>query len=444
MSITRPISAKASIPLPNSLPRQAIPDKTEPINVAVVGAGPAGLMAAEVLAQTGLSVDVYDAMPTPGRKLLRAGIGGLNLTHSEAYERFCARYGTPRPALLQAALDRFPPDALRAWVHELGVETFVGSSGRVFPKAMKTAPLLRAWLERLRRAGVRLHTRHRWQGWDAAGALRFAHPDGEFTRQPHATILALGGASWPQLGSNGAWVAWLAERGVDIAPLQAANGGFDVAWSAHLREHFAGSPLKSVALNLVDTQGVTAHKQGELVLTKHGVEGGLIYAFSRPLRELLLRDGRATFTLDLTPGYSAKRVLQEVAHPRGARSLSSHLQSRLGLNAVKRALLYEVLDPLQMKNASVLAAHIKALPITVVAARPLAEAISSAGGVRFDALDPNAMLTALPGVFVAGEMLDWEAPTGGYLLTACLATGLAAGVGVLDFLGVARESSGAS
>lgn len=411
--------------------------------VAVIGGGPAGLMAAEVLAGSGVAVAVFDAMPSLGRKFLQAGVGGLNITHGEDYESFCSRYGERRPQL-QPLLDAFPPQALRAWVHGLGVDTFVGSSGRVFPKEMKAAPLLRAWLQRLRAAGVHFHVRHRWLGWDlATGALRFAGPDGEFSLQPQATLLALGGASWPRLGSDGAWVPWLAERGVDIAPWQPANCGFEVAWSAYLREKFAGTPLKSVALCFTDGEGNTETRQGELTISAHGVEGSLIYAFSQGLREAVNARGSASFTLDLAPGRSAERVLAEVMHPRGSRSLASHLASRVGIAGVKLALLHEVLGKARINDARTLAATIKALPITVHATRPLAEAISSAGGVRFAGLDHKLMLKALPGVFCAGEMLDWEAPTGGYLLTACFASGRAAGAGAAAWLR-AQQRAGAS
>ncbi len=405
--------------------------------VAVIGGGPAGLMAAEVLSAGGMQVDVYDAMPSLGRKFLRAGIGGLNLTHSEDYDAFCARYGARRQQL-QSSLDAMPPDALRAWAQGLGIDTFVGSSGRVFPVQKKAAPLLRAWLQRLRAQGVRLHARHRWLGWDAQGGLRIAAPAGEFVATPAATVLATGGASWPQLGSDGAWAPWLQARGAEVAPLRSANCGFEVAWSAYLRERFAGAPLKPVALTFTDLEGRSERRQGEMVVTAHGVEGSLVYAFSQRLRESIEAHGSATFMLDLLPGLDAGRVQAEVAHPRGARSLSSHLQSRLGLGGVKAALLYEVLGKAGMADAAVLASSIKALPLVARAPRPLAESISSAGGVRFDSLDRHLMLQAAPGVFCAGEMLDWEAPTGGYLLTACFASGRAAAVGVLSWLGKAR------
>jgi uncharacterized flavoprotein (TIGR03862 family) len=396
-------------------------------------------MAAETLSLKGVQVDVYDAMPSLARKFLRAGIGGLNITHSEPYDRFCSRYGD-RQADLQPKLDRLPPSSICSWAKGLGIETFVGSSGRVFPKEMKAAPLLRAWLHRLRSAGVQLHVRHRWLGWDSNGGLRLVNPDGEISIKPQAMILALGGASWPQLGSDGAWVPWLQAREVSIAPLQSANCGFEVVWSAHMREKFAGAPLKSVALTFTDAHGHTERRPGEMVISAHGVEGSLIYAFSRQLRESINAHGSATFALDLVPGYKADRVLAEIRHPRGSRSMASHLQSRLGIAGVKTALLHEVLGKEQFADPATLAATIKTLPITVNATRPIAEAISTAGGVGFDNLDQNLMLKIMPGVFVAGEMVDWEAPTGGYLLSACLATGLCAGQGVLEWLDIVPRS----
>ena len=407
-------------------------------HIAIIGGGPAGLMAAEVLAQAGMQVDLYDAMPSVGRKFLLAGIGGLNITHSEPYAAFCARYGDRLP-YLQPILAAFPPDTLRTWVHALGIETFVGSSGRIFPTQMKAAPLLRAWLHRLRAAGVRLHVRHRCLGWNEDGQLRLQTSIGEICIAPEATILALGGGSWPQLGSDGGWLPWLAARGVSIAPLQSANCGFDVAWSQHLREKFAGAPLKSVAVQFTDAQGRNERRQGEMVISAYGVEGSLIYAFSQRLREQIAACGEATFLLDLVPGRDAARVLAEVSHPRGARSLSSHLQSRVGIAGIKTALLHELLSREQLGDHTTLAAAIKALPITVRETRPLAEAISSAGGVAFAGIDANAMLINLPGVFVAGEMLDWEAPTGGYLLNACLASGRYTGHGVAAWLANQRR-----
>ncbi|MBK6743044.1 MAG: TIGR03862 family flavoprotein [Hydrogenophilales bacterium] len=386
-------------------------------------------MAAEVLSRNSLQVDVYDAMPSVGRKFLMAGKGGLNLTHSEPLDSLLARYGARR-AWIEPLLAAFGPDALRAWARELGVDTFVGSSGRVFPTEMKAAPLLRAWLHRLRAAGVRFHVRHRWLGWDDAGRLRFATPQGERTLGADATLLALGGASWARLGSDGAWVPWLEQRGVRVAKLRSANCGFDVDWSEHFRARHAGAPLKSVALSFA---GET--RRGEFVITKTGVEGSLIYAFSARLRDAIEADGSATLHLDLLPDFSPDRVAQEIAHPRGSRSLSSHLQSRLGLKGVKSGLLHECLEKTTFADPAQLAQAIKALPVRVIAPRPIDEAISSAGGVTFEALDENLMLRSLPGVFCAGEMLDWEAPTGGYLLTACFASGHAAGMATAAWIG---------
>ena len=396
--------------------------------VAVIGGGPAGLMAAETLAAQGLRVDLFDAMPSVGRKFLLAGKGGLNLTHAEPLAQFVGRYGT-RAGQLEDWLQAFGPAELRAWAATLGVTTFVGSSERVFPLDMKAAPLLRAWLHRLREGGVRFHMRHRWQGWDDAGELLFDAPQGRVQRQPAATVLALGGASWPRLGSDGAWWPWLRSRGVDLAPLLPSNCGFDVAWSAYFSQRFAGQPLKSVALAMPGF-----HQRGEFVVTATGVEGSLIYAASAALREAIVAQGEATFLLDLLPARSLDWVARELAHPRGPRSLSTHLKTRLKLDGVKAGLLWETVPKQAQSDPLRLAALIKALPIRVMAARPLAEAISSAGGVRFEGLDEHLMLRALPGVFAAGEMLDWEAPTGGYLLTACFSTAVVAGQGAARWL----------
>jgi len=399
----------------------------------VIGAGPAGLMAAEVLVRAGCAVDVHDAMPSAGRKFLLAGKGGLNLTHAEPFERFVERFGERRDRI-EPLLRDFGPDVLRAWAHGLGITTFVGSSGRVFPAEMKAAPLLRAWLHRLRAAGVRLHMRHRWTGWADEGRLRFETPTGTLDVAADATVLALGGASWPQLGSDAAWVPLLHGRGVAIAPLRPSNCGFDVVhpdrdgrpqpgWSALMRERFAGAPLKTVAVAL---PGGTPLR-GEFVVTATGIEGSLVYAVSAPLRERIAADGQAVLQVDLLPDRTPEFVRAEVARPRGSRSLSTHLKSRLGLDGVKAALLHELLPRETVADPAALAAAIKALALTLVAPRPIAEAISTAGGVTFGALDDGLMLTALPGVFCAGEMLDWEAPTGGYLLSACFASGRRAG-----------------
>lgn len=412
--------------------------KTEnvPRSAAIVGAGPAGLMAAEVLVRGGTRVDVYDSMASAGRKFLLAGKGGLNLTHSEPLEPFLSRYGDGRESIAPFLRD-FGPGQLVAWVRALGFEVFTGTSGRVFPKGMKAAPLLRAWLHRLRGEGVRFHLRHRWQGWDEAGALRFDLPAGEIRVRPDVTVLATGGGSWPKLGSDAAWIRFLIERGVAVAPLRASNCGFEVArgWSEHFRARFAGQAVRPVVLSFTDRHGAAFRRQGEFVATETGIEGSLVYAVSAALREEISAAGSAVVHLDLLPDRDAARVLREVSHPRGSRSLSSHLQSRTGIRGVKMGLLREVLGAADLAEPARLAAALKALPVRLVAARPLNEAISSAGGVTFDALDASLMARGLPGVFCAGEMLDWEAPTGGYLMSACLATGHAAGHGALRWLG---------
>ncbi len=404
--------------------------------VAIIGGGPAGLMAAEVLGQAGISVDLYDAMPSVGRKFLLAGVGGMNITHAEHYSTFVSRYGA-RSEQLRPLLDAFTPSALRDWIHGLGIDTFIGSSGRVFPTDMKAAPLLRAWLRRLRESGVRIHTRQRWLGWDAQGVLRIAGADGESLIEADATLLALGGGSWARLGSDGAWVPLLTARGIAIAPLQPANCGFEVqAWSEHLRDKFAGAPLKTVSLALPDT----APRKGEFVLTATGIEGSLVYALSAPIRNTINRDGAATVLLDLLPDRTLAQVASALAKPRGAQSMAKHLHRQLKLDGVKAALLRELTDAAIFQEPQALATAIKALPIRLVRPRPLDEAISSAGGVPFEALDANLMLRQLPGVFCAGEMLDWEAATGGYLLTACFASGRAAAEGMLRWLRTERPT----
>lgn len=406
-------------------------------HVDIIGGGPAGLMAAETLINAGLDVDVYESMPTLGRKFLRAGLGGLNITHSEPFAVFCTRYGDKQQKM-QAMLDAFTPDALCEWVHGLGIETFVGTSGRVFPREMKAAPLLRAWVHRLRNAGVRFHLNHSWRGFNEQRHLRFSNSAQEFSTNPDAVILALGGASWPQLGSTGTWVSWLNELGVETEPWQSANCGFNVAWSEHIREKFDGMPLKTVSLTFTDLRGRKETRQGELLIKEYGIEGGLIYSFSKRLRDFINVRGEATFMLDLLPGRTMERVVKDLSRPRGSRSLSRHLQSCLGNDALKRALLYEKVERDIFSDPSALAKSIKALPITIKSPRPIAEAISSAGGVSFNSLDEQLMLKKLPGVFVAGEMIDWEAPTGGYLLTACFASGRWAANGVIDWLGQKR------
>ncbi len=435
----------------------AIPANPEHPAVAVVGAGPAGLRAAETLAAAGLRVDVFDAMPSAGRKFLLAGRGGLNLTHSEPAAPFLARYGD-RAAQLAAPIAAFDAQALRGWAEGLGVETFIGTSGRVFPRDLKAAPLLRAWLHRLRGMGVRFHMRHRWVGLGESGApgvdLRFQGPVGEVRVQAAACILALGGASWARLGSDGAWLPRLRDAGVGVSPLRPSNCGFEVArpqgdgslvpgWTDFFSARHAGAPLKNVAISLRATPGGAAFSQrGEFVVTQSGVEGSLVYAASAALRDEIDRSGRAVFLLDLLPMHGAGHVAAEVARPRGSRSLSTHLKARLGLDGVKAALLHELLSKAQLADPAQLAQAIKALPLTAVAPRPIDEAISSAGGVRFDAMDERFMLAALPGIFCAGEMLDWEAPTGGYLLTACMATGGWAARGVVGYLKKQPSSTG--
>ncbi len=431
------------------------PAADTPRRIAIIGAGPAGLMAAEAALASaqaagagGVQIDVYDAMPSAGRKFLLAGKGGLNITHSEPLPAFLGRYGAQAPQVAQW-LEALSPTELRAWVHGLGVDTFVGSSGRVFPAEMKAAPLLRAWMHRLREAGVRFHQRYRWLGF--AGdlhaavaarrppALRLHSPAGEIQIDADAVILALGGASWARLGSDGAWVPLLAAAGVVVQPLVPANCGFDVkshdpkagptGWSPWFAEHCAGTPLKAVTLRCVAGDGSLFERRGELMLTATGVEGSLIYAASRPLRDTLLATGRAQFTLDLLPDRSAEWIAAELAHPRGRRSFTTHLKTRLNLPNAAIALLRECLPGPVPEQPALLAAALKALPVELVATRPIDEAISTAGGVKLDALTDQLELKALPGVFCAGEMLDWEAPTGGYLLNAVMASGRVAGRG---------------
>lgn len=399
-------------------------------NVAIIGGGPAGLMAAEVLSQAGIRVDVYDGMPSVGRKFLLAGVGGMNITHSEAYPAFLSRYAERAPQIAPL-LRAFDADALCQWINELGIETFIGSSGRVFPTDMKAAPLLRAWLKRLRDSGVVIHTRHRWLGWDASGALRIASPEGEICVNPDATLLALGGGSWSRLGSDGAWMLPLEQRGVDLAPLQPSNCGFEVqAWSELMVSKFAGAPLKNIAIGLNDD----IPRLGECVITATGIEGSLIYALSAPVREEINRYGAAVIHIDLLPGRPVDKLQAALSKPRGSRSMAKHLHSQVGIDGVKAALLRELTDAETIADPALLARAIKALPLTLVKTRPLDEAISSAGGVRFEVMDERLMLKALPGVFCAGEMLDWEAPTGGYLLTGCFASGRAAGLGIVQWL----------
>lgn len=414
---------------PSGDPMTDAPDTVFSPDVAIIGAGPAGLMAAEVIAAAGRSVAVYERMPTPARKLLLAGRGGLNLTHSEALDAFTARYGAQAP-LFADLLASFSPADLRDWATGLGIETFVGSSGRVFPVQMKASTLVRAWLRRLEGLGVTLHTRHRWLGWDASGALHFQRGDGtETTIAPRATLLALGGASWPRTGSDGAWTELLAARGVDIAPLRPSNMGFEVPWSDHLRERFAGQPVKSVGLAFGDRR-----LKGEFVITETGIEGGAVYALSAPLRDAIEREGWAALTIDLMPDLPESAIAKRLRR-RGAESLSTFLKKSLSLTGPRAALLREFTPASELSDPAALARHIKGLSMLLTGLRPIERAISTAGGVRLGELDNSLMLTRLPGTFIAGEMLDWEAPTGGYLLQGCFAMGTRAGKGVLGYLG---------
>jgi uncharacterized flavoprotein (TIGR03862 family) len=390
-------------------------------------------MAAGTALAAGARVDLFDSMASVGRKFLLAGKGGLNLTHSDPAELFLTRYGERR-AQVAPWLAAFGPDALRGWAKDLGIETFVGSSGRVFPADMKAAPLLRAWLRRLRQDGLTVHVRHRWCGWDKEGALCFDTPEGTRVVQADAVILALGGGSWPKLGSDGAWVPLLAGRAVSIAPLQPANCGFDVGWSEHFRAKFAGHPVKTVGVVAKSPTGEVMRRMGEFVITETGVEGGVIYAVAACLRDEIQAKGRGTLRLDLAPDRELPRLIKDLSQPRGKRTMATHLQRRAHIDGVKSGLLREMVSKEDFTDPTRLAAAIKSLTLTLVAPRPLAEAISTAGGVTFEALDNRLMLNALPGLFCAGEMLDWEAQTGGYLLTACFASGRAAGAGAVAWL----------
>ncbi|MBI5943113.1 MAG: TIGR03862 family flavoprotein [Chloroflexi bacterium] len=401
-------------------------------SIAIIGGGPAGLMAAEVLSLRGVRVGVYDSMPSLGRKFLLAGKSGLNLTHSEPFEKFISRYGN-RKAEVETWLKDFTPDNLREWARGLGVETFVGTSGRVFPMEMKASPLLREWLKRLAESGVNFQLRHKWNGSIATEGGRLSMeletPEGIKTINADAVVLALGGGSWARLGSDGAWVYWLNQAGVKVEPLKPSNCGFDAAWSPVFKEKFDGHPIKSVVLSFGEFR-----QQGEFIVTKEGVEGSLIYAASALMRDEILANGKAVMHLDLAPDKTEAQLIEKLNKPRGSRSMASHLEKTVGMKGVKAGLLREFVPKTEFENMERLAFYIKQLPVPLIATRPLDEAISSAGGVMFESLDQNLMLKALPGVFCAGEMLDWEAPTGGYLLTACFASGRMAGAGVMKWL----------
>ncbi|WP_431324411.1 TIGR03862 family flavoprotein [Rhizobium sp. YTU87027] len=396
--------------------------------IAILGGGPAGLAAAESLSSRGHAVTVYEAMPTVARKFLLAGKSGLNITHSEDYEGFASRFGTSNDRLREA-LDSFKPSDVRAWATGLGAETFVGSSGRVFPTAMKASPLLRAWLKRLEAQNAKILTRHRWIGFSNGGYL-VESPEGASAIQPDAALLALGGASWPRHGSDGRWLPWLREKGISVEDFQPANCGFDVDWSEHLRDRFSGEPVKSVTAS--SSAGTIP---GEFVITRHGIEGSLVYAHAAALRDSLMAGEAAIFDVDLMPGRAQERIARELGKQDPKASLATRLRKALGIDGVKAALIRELAGATNLGEAVQLAGLIKALPIAVRRTRPIAEAISSAGGIVWDELDRNYMLKAQPGLFVAGEMIDWEAPTGGYLLTACLATGRAAARGIEAWLG---------
>lgn len=399
--------------------------------IAIIGGGPAGLMAAEVISAQGMHVDIYDTMPSVGRKFLMAGKSGLNITHSDPFDVFVTRYGKRREQI-EPLLKTFGAEELRAWVHGLGIETFVGTSGRVFPVGMKASPLLRAWLTRLNASGVTFHLRHKLTAILPDNSLHFLTPNGDVTVKADAVILALGGGSWRRLGSDGAWVEWLSQAGVKVDPLRPSNCGFDVSWSTIFKEKYDGHPIKSVILSARDFR-----QQGEFIITKEGVEGSLVYAASAILRDEVEAHGSAVMHLDLAPDKTEEQLKEKLSKPRGSRSMASHLEKTVGIKGVKAGLLREFV-PKDEFTESQLAFYIKNLPVTLIATRPLDEAISSAGGVSFDSLDEHLMLKHLPGVFCAGEMLDWEAPTGGYLLTACFASGFAAGHGAFRWLKIKK------
>ncbi|HTE39980.1 MAG TPA: TIGR03862 family flavoprotein [Steroidobacteraceae bacterium] len=401
--------------------------------LAVIGGGPAGLMAADVASAAGVAVDLYDSTGSVGRKFLLAGKGGLNLTHSEASDKFVARYRERAPQVGEWVA-AFGPSDIQKWARDLGVETFVGTSGRIFPSDMKAAPLLRAWVHRLRSQGVQFHMRHRCVGLAEQRTLSFDTQEGLKTSTADAVVLALGGGSWPQLGSNGLWVDWLRLRNVDIAELLPANCGFDIEWTPVFAQRFAGMPMKSVRVALRPDAKPSDSIAGEFVMTTTGIEGSLIYSLSAELREAIRRDGHAMIYLDLAPDFDNARLQAKLAQPRNGRSLTEHLRRSVGIEGVKAGLIYEAMSKADLNDAGRLAATIKSLPLRLLRPRPLDEAISTAGGVRFEALNKDLMLNSLPGVFCAGEMLDWEAPTGGYLLTACFASGRLAGQGAVDWI----------
>ncbi len=408
--------------------------------VAVVGGGPAGLMAASVLAGEGVKVCVFEAMPSVGRKFLMAGKGGMNITHSEPIGLFLTRYGDRRKFIAPMVKD-FTPDNLRQWVSDLGFETFIGSSGRVFPSEMKAAPLLRTWIRQLRSQQVDFYTGHTWTGWtsDDYTKLSFTASQGTIETSVDAVVFALGGGSWRKLGANGEWVASFKNKNITVSPLKPSNCGFNVGWSAHFSQRFAGTPIQSISLSFINASQLSFTQRGEFSITSSGIEGSLIYALSAPLRDEIALKGQAIIYLDLLPDWELKAVIDKLTKKSTKESLSNLFRKRLGIYGVKMGLLREIALPEQFNNPAQIAALIKALPITLLSTRPIDEAISTAGGVSFEAVDKNLMITDMPGVFCAGEMLDWEAPTGGYLLTACLASGKTAAKGVLGWLKTAGK-----
>lgn len=420
------------MPLPQSTNIQ-----TPPSQVAIIGGGPAGLMAAEVIATAGFSVALYDAMPSVGRKFLLAGVGGMNITHSELHEKLLMRYAQATPHL-KPYLDDFSSNALCQWIHGLGIDTFVGSSGRVFPRDMKAAPLLRAWLHRLRELGVQIYPRHRWVGWNADGHLKLVEQKNNETAEKNihadAVVLALGGASWQRLGSDGAWVNLLREKNLYVVDLLPSNCGFETTWSEKFKQEFSGAPLQTINLSTADVNGDLHSVRGEAMIAKTGIEGTSIYALSAIMRDSINTKGSTELLIDLLPDVSEEKIITQLNKPRGKNSVSNFLRKQLNLPAIKLSLLRELTPASIWQDNKSISHALKKLPLTLTAVRPIDEAISSAGGVEFSAFDKNLMLKKLPGVFCAGEMLDWEAPTGGYLLTACFATGRAAGLGVVEYL----------
>ena len=408
------------------------------LTIAIIGAGPAGLMAAEIITSAGFAVSIYDAMPSVGRKFLLAGVGGMNITHSEPHAKLISRYFDASPDL-KMFLDQFTANNLRDWIHQLGVETFVGTSGRVFPKEMKAAPLLRAWLHRLRSMGVNIFTRHQWQGWTESGEFVFVRNNADKTSEQilvkaDACVLALGGASWPQLGSTGKWVDYLVQKNIGIRNLSPANCGFNCDWSEKFAAEFSGQPLSTVSLGCYDLKGQFHSLRSEAIISNFGIEGTGVYALSSYLREKIGAEGSAELMIDLLPDLSLEKIISLLSKERQKNSMTNFLRKQLNLSPIKLALLRELTEKEILSDTGKLAQAIKQLRLVCRSTRPIDEAISTAGGVTFAEVDSNLMLKKLPGVFCAGEMLDWEAPTGGYLLTACFATGRAAGVGVVEYL----------